>query len=221
MPSARKLTAVPPTIWSARRWIAKTRRKARANRPTRHRRPGTRPPTTALVGAVDAPEGAHQHHPLETDVHDAAALGEHAAERAEDERRRERERLRDQRGVEDGLRFPTPDRVASMPSPSPSTPAAIAPQPRRRAAARDRPDAEHATASDADERSATIERARLRSAGSRGTPRRRRATMPAKPACAGLRGARSAGCRAPAQCVMRGRLPRWRFGRSFRRVFQM
>ncbi len=53
-------------------------------------------PAAPLVGSVDPPEGAHQHHPLEADVHDAAPLGNHSAERAERQRRREDEHLRDQ-----------------------------------------------------------------------------------------------------------------------------
>ena len=54
-------------------------------------------PAAALVGAPDAPERTHQHHPLEADVDDPAALGEHPADRAEDERRRKRECLGEQR----------------------------------------------------------------------------------------------------------------------------
>ena len=69
-----------------------------------HRDEDADDPAAALVGAVDAPEGAHQHHPLEPDVHDPAALRDHAAERAEGERRREHEHLRDQVGVEDDMR---------------------------------------------------------------------------------------------------------------------
>src|SRR5262249_9995100 len=58
-------------------------------------------PAAGLVGAVDPKEGAHQHHPLEADVDDAAALGEDAADAGEDERRREDEHAGDQAGVED------------------------------------------------------------------------------------------------------------------------
>ena len=36
------------------------------------------PPRVELVGAHDPEERAHQHHPLEADVHDAGPLGEHA-----------------------------------------------------------------------------------------------------------------------------------------------
>ena len=68
-----------------------------------HRDENADDPAATLVGAVDAPEGAHQHHPLEPDVHDSAPLRDHAAERAERERRREHEHLRDQVGREDDL----------------------------------------------------------------------------------------------------------------------
>jgi hypothetical protein len=60
-------------------------------------------PASALVRAVEAPEGTHQHHPLEADVHDAAALGEDPADRGEDEGCRKAERLCDQRRVEDRI----------------------------------------------------------------------------------------------------------------------
>src|SRR5262249_39957637 len=60
-------------------------------------------PAASLVGPVEAPEGTHQHHPLEADVHDAAALGEDPADRGEHEGCRETERLCDQRRVEDRI----------------------------------------------------------------------------------------------------------------------
>ena len=63
-----------------------------------------RDPRSRHVGAPDAPEGTHQHHPLDTDVHDPAALGEDPAERSEDERRSEDEHRCDQaRPREDDL----------------------------------------------------------------------------------------------------------------------
>ncbi len=103
MPSARKLTATPDTIWSARRWIEKIGVHERQQTAGEHRGEEADHPAPALVGAVDAKEGAHQHHPLEADVHDAAALGEHAADAGEDERRREDEHRRDQIGAEDDV----------------------------------------------------------------------------------------------------------------------
>ncbi len=65
-------------------------------------------PRPGLVRAVEAPEGAHQHQPLERDVHDAAPLGEDAGDRAEDERRRKPECLGNERRIEDGLEVPGP-----------------------------------------------------------------------------------------------------------------
>ena len=63
-----------------------------------------RDPRSGHVGAPDAPEGTHQHHPLDTDVDDPAALGEDPAERSVDERCREDEHRRDQaRPREDDL----------------------------------------------------------------------------------------------------------------------
>ena len=54
-------------------------------------------PGAGQVGAEDAEEGAHQHHPLEADVDDAAALGHDAAQRREGERRGEAQHRGDQR----------------------------------------------------------------------------------------------------------------------------
>ena len=48
------------------------------------------PPVLQLVRAEEAEERAHQQHPLETDVHDAAPLREDPAERRERQRRRAR-----------------------------------------------------------------------------------------------------------------------------------
>jgi len=57
-------------------------------------------PASALVCAVHAPEGAHQHHPLEADVDDAASLREHPADSGKHEGRREDEHRCDQIGPE-------------------------------------------------------------------------------------------------------------------------
>ena len=94
---------MPLTIWSARRWIAKNACTSASRPPASIAASEPDDPAPALVGAVDAEEGAHQHHPLEADVHDAAALGEHAADAGEDERRREDEHRRDQVGAEDDV----------------------------------------------------------------------------------------------------------------------
>ena len=61
-------------------------------------------PRVELVRAEDPEEAAGQHHPLEADVHDAAALGEHAADRREGERRREDEHVVDQHAPVDDAR---------------------------------------------------------------------------------------------------------------------
>ena len=53
-------------------------------------------PGAGLVRAVGAEVGAHEHHSFQADVHDAAALGEHAADRGEGQRRRVPEGGRDQ-----------------------------------------------------------------------------------------------------------------------------
>ena len=101
MPSARKLIAVPPTIWSARRVIEKN--ACTSPRAAPESRPMTIPSChdARHVRAPDREERAHQHHPLEADVHDARALGEEAAERREDQRRREPQRRREERAPDD------------------------------------------------------------------------------------------------------------------------
>ena len=104
MPSARKLIAVPPTIWSARSWMAKKAWTSASSAAGGHRDQEAEVPVAGLVGAPDAEEGARQHHPLEADVHDAAPLGEHAAERRERERRGVAQRRGDQRRPDDDVR---------------------------------------------------------------------------------------------------------------------
>ena len=92
-PEARKMTAVPLTIWSARRWMEKNGVHEREQAARHHGDQRARRTTIPSLSAPQNPEeGAHQHHALEADVHDAAPLREDAAERREDQRRRERER---------------------------------------------------------------------------------------------------------------------------------
>ena len=145
MPRARKLTAVPRR--SGRRGSG-SRRSRRSNAVQRRRRPSrsARPqrPSEPVVAAPQMPKKrAHQHHPLERDVHDAAALGEHAAERAEGERRRVAQRRREQRRSRRrpvrGAPCSTAWRAAR--STIPKSPAATAPPAARALPARRRPDA--------------------------------------------------------------------------------
>ncbi len=65
-------------------------------------------PRAGHLGAPQPPERAHQHHALEPDVDDAAALGEQAAERGEQQRRgvaqhRRQQRRPDEDALEVGL----------------------------------------------------------------------------------------------------------------------
>ena len=84
-PEARKLIAVPPTIWSARRLDREERVEERQQRRRPASRSRARPPSSRSCPRPRSPKkAAGQHHPLEADVHDAAALGEHAADRGED-----------------------------------------------------------------------------------------------------------------------------------------
>ena len=96
------LTAVPEMTWLARRWIESTACTSAEQR----RRPTiapSRPITHEPVSwdTHDAPEAAHQHHPLEADVDDAGALREEAAQRAERERRRVLEGADEEPGRDD------------------------------------------------------------------------------------------------------------------------
>ncbi len=108
-------------------------------------------PRARLVGAPDAEEGAGEHHPLEPDVHDAAPLREHAAERGIGQRSGVPERGTEQRppgerglevrhaGVLEEQAEPEADRARGNRSPAD---AALVPRDRV-AAAGDRNDAEH------------------------------------------------------------------------------
>ena len=103
IPSARKLIANPPTIWSARRWMAKnawTRAKSAAGE---RRREQPEHPRAQLVGGQDPEEGAAEQHPLEADVHDAAPLGEDAADGGERERRGVAQHRGEERRPDDDL----------------------------------------------------------------------------------------------------------------------
>jgi hypothetical protein len=99
---ARKFTAVPPTIWSAKR--DGEERVHEGQQPAGQRRDqDAEEPRVELVGSEHAEERTGKHHPLEADVHDAAAFGEHAADRAEGERGREDQHRGDERGAEDDV----------------------------------------------------------------------------------------------------------------------
>ena len=121
-PSPRKLTAVPE-IWSARRWIAKNAWMSASSRAGEHRDEEPDHPRAGLLGDEDAAEGAHEHHPLEADVDDAGALGEHAADRRERERRR-RTGASPRAGStrRRRSRLPMLERVATTPPPIPKMP---------------------------------------------------------------------------------------------------
>ena len=87
-------------------------------------------PRPEQVGAVDPEERAHQHHPLEADVDDAAALGHHAPERREEQRvaNRSIEAISADH-VNTSRRLPWPELVAARRRRSPSAPSTIAPKP--------------------------------------------------------------------------------------------
>ena len=224
-PSARKLIAVPPTIWSARRWIAKKAWMS-ANAPPEsaaQRRPER--PGVELVGAEDPEERAREHHPLEADVHDAAALGEDPAHRRERERRRVAEHRRGQRRPDDhlvevadaraGREVAEPDPEHADHDRSPAEPA--------RAAAGEHGDPER-DGEEADQRPGR--RARAPSAAA-ARPRRRagRRGFRARRAWASHSGARRAGGRSfgrrlrlPTACACAGRAPRESARRRRRRA---
>ena len=68
-----------------------------------HRHEQADDPRAAPDRAPDAEEGAHEHHPLEPDVHDAGALGEDPADRGERERRGEAKRRGEHARGEDAV----------------------------------------------------------------------------------------------------------------------
>ena len=72
-----------------------------------HRDKKTERPGIESVGAPEAEEGAHQHHPLEADVDDPAPLREKPAHRCERERGRIAEgRAEEHRPGEDEVEVP-------------------------------------------------------------------------------------------------------------------
>ena len=133
MPSARKFIAKPETIWSARSVTEKSACISASSAAGDHPDQQAEHPRAGHLGAPDAPERAHQHHALEPDVDDAAALGEQPAERGEQQRRRVAEHRGQQRRPDDDaleVRL-RPTCVAAMPPTMPMTAAATAPQPSR------------------------------------------------------------------------------------------
>src|SRR3954451_1291106 len=80
-------------------------------------------PRAGHVRAPHGEEGAHEHHPLEPDVHDARTLGEQAAERCEREWRRVAQHRGEQRAPDDDrvelrrarLRREVPDQETKQP----------------------------------------------------------------------------------------------------------
>ena len=129
-PSARKLTAKPLTIWSARRWMREDGVDQRQEPAEEHRHQEPDDPAAAPDRPPDAEEGPGQHHPLEPDVHDAGALGEDAAHRGERERRREAERRGEHPRGEDAVeRRPRPSPAARRSRVVPAMPRPIAHQP--------------------------------------------------------------------------------------------
>ena len=180
---------MPETIWSARSVTANSAWMNASAPPAAIpiSRPRTHEPVT--IGTEDAEERAHQQHALERDVDDAAALGEQAAERGEDQRRRVAQHRREQRRPDDHalevadarLRRGDPARHAdarrSRPRPSRAA-ARPRPPPTRRPAGR----ATRARSSGpASGSSAAAARRRTRARRARSPPSRR-ARTPASPA---------------------------------------
>ncbi len=134
MPSARKLTAVPLTIWSARRWMEMNACTSASAAPatTPVRMPQYHAPS--LSAPRNAEERPHQHHALEPDVHDAAALREDAAQRGEHEHCGQPEGSRHERGPLHGVveMLNVACVAPASPPPSRAAPLATAPQPMRR-----------------------------------------------------------------------------------------
>ena len=83
---------MPPTIWSARRETAEEGVQQSRQAAGDHADCEPQRPLAGDVGAPDGEERSHEHHALEADVDDPGALGEQAADRGEDERRRIAER---------------------------------------------------------------------------------------------------------------------------------
>ena len=202
MPSASRFTAVPETIWSARRRDGEhgvDERRARRPPPSRSR---ARRPTSDVTSAPQAPKKAPaQHHPLEPDVDHARALGDHAAERGEGRAgsrsaaspRRSAPRRRRARGCRRPRPSPPPRRRARH-GRRRSHPSRRARSPPRSAmrAEHDADQREHGRRDDVADRAAAgapdrTRTGRARRRPSRSTPRRDDARQPLAPARTGGR----------------------------------
>ena len=92
---------MPLTIWSARRWIEKNACTSAASPPAPCAAASRRPPRAELVRARRPRRTPPSASSLEPDVHHAASLGEHAADRGERQRRRVAERRGEERRPDD------------------------------------------------------------------------------------------------------------------------
>ena len=90
-PRPRMLTATPETMWSTPKVTVATACSSPPTAPKRVADEHAGPGAPLVAGPAGAP-GAHDHHALEADVHDAGALGPEAAETRHADRHREGER---------------------------------------------------------------------------------------------------------------------------------
>src|SRR5215218_9565731 len=131
MPSARKFTAVPPTIWSARRWIAKKAWTSASSPPEAIAiaTPQTQLPVlSAPQMPQNAPISIMPSRPMFTTPERSENIPPSAA-KVSGVAKTSIEAIR--LGVKTSPRFPTLDCIARIASPPPTTPAAIAPPPTR------------------------------------------------------------------------------------------
>src|SRR5262245_18645889 len=131
MPSARKLTATPPTIWSARRWIAK-KAWTSASRPPESIAIPTPQTQLPVLSAPQMPQKAPisiiPSRPMFTTPERSEKMPPSAA-KVSGVAKTSIDAIR--LAVKTVFRLPTLDCIARSESPQPTIPAAIAPQPTR------------------------------------------------------------------------------------------
>ena len=74
-PVPTNVSARPDTIWSAWRWMHTKRMQGARARPGGHREDQAEPGVAGLDADLEPDRAPDEHHPLDTEVDDAGALG--------------------------------------------------------------------------------------------------------------------------------------------------
>ena len=102
IPSAASVMAIPTTIWSRPKRTQSTTMISETAAPAAAAGEEAEPGGAAVVGGHEADVGSEEHHPLEADVQHARALGDHLAQRGQEQRHAGQDAAGDERGEEVG-----------------------------------------------------------------------------------------------------------------------